>query len=401
MTRRTLLCFALAWCGAVLGADAPALNADAPPAPISRLERIVTDTLAASTTVPQPGGLSPSAPLGIEGAATTGSTQEGEWVIAPIPMANPTIGVGLAVAAIYSFRPFKGDPGSNPSTLGMGGFYTDSDSWAFGGGIKTSLDGDRWRLKLGGASFDLNYDLYGTGGLSSNKLPVHQSGSGVMFEVQRATARDLFVGLFVAYGETLFVPKAALPPGIPPAELEATIATVGLHLESDRRDSEYYPTTGHRAEYRYADQSETMGSDFQYTKQTAAFNDYASVLGGVIASRLFLCVADGDVPFFDECLYGSGGDLRGYEAGRYRDEAMFAIQVEYRRELAPRWGAIAFVGTGQVMPDFGAVGTNGALPAYGLGLRWNAAPTNHINLRIDYAEGQDGGALYIGIGEAF
>jgi outer membrane protein assembly factor BamA len=224
-----------------------------------------------------------------------------------------------------------------------------------------------------------------------------------MVEVQRATARDLFVGLFVAYGETRFVPRngATPPPGLPTTEFDATIATVGLHLEADHRDNQYYPTKGYRAEYRYADQSEALGSDFQYRKQTISLADYTSMLGGVIASRIYLCNADGDVPFFDECLYGSGGDLRGYEAGRYRDEAMFTVQVEYRRELSARWGVTGFVGTGQVMPDFGAVGTNGVLPAYGVGVRWNAAPVNHINLRVDYAHGEDGGALYISIGEAF
>ncbi len=389
---RSLVALALLACGAAHAAEPP-----------YQVERVVTNTAVARSTLPQATAYSPSAPSTSDGDNFDDDAPQGEWVVAPIPIANPTVGAGLAVAGIYSFRPFPEDAKAKPSTLAVGGFYTDSDSWALGAGLKTSLDGDRWRIKGALAVVDLNYNIYGTGGLASTRLPIHQTGSGILLEVQRATARELFVGAFIAYGTTLFVPRYAtpLPPGLTVSEFDATVATVGLKVESDRRDSQYYPTHGHRAEYRFADQSERLGSDFSYNKHTLALNDYSSLLGGVVASRFYLCYAEGNVPFFDECLYGAGGDLRGYEAGRYRDEAMFAAQVEYRRVLAPRWGATAFVGTGQVMPDFGALGTTSALPAVGVGLRWNAAPTNHINLRLDYAHGEDGDTFYISIGEAF
>lgn len=373
------------------------------PAAPTLVDRAVTNTVAARSTLPQPNAYSPSESTASDGDAIDPDAKDGEWVVTPIPIVNPTLGAGLAVAAIYSFRPFPEDAESNPSTFAVGGFYTDSDSRAFGAGLKSSLAADRWRIKVAAAAVDLNYNLYASGGSASTRIKVHQSGSGGLVEVQRATARDLFVGVFLALGETRFVPRDnTLPPlGAPGSEFDGRVATVGLHLESDRRDSQYYPTHGHRAEYRYADQSERLGSDFQYRKHTLALNDYSGLLGGVVASRLFVCYAEGDVPFFDECLYGSAGDLRGYEVGRYHDEAMFAAQVEYRRELSPRWGAAAFVGTGQVMPDFGALGSNPALPAVGLGLRWTAAQENHINLRIDYAHGEDGDTIYIAIGEAF
>jgi outer membrane protein assembly factor BamA len=392
MARLAAVLALLASCGTAAAAEAPA-----------PIDRAVTNTVAARATLPQPNAYSPSLSVAGDGDAFDPDSPAGEWVVAPIPIANPTLGAGLAVAAIYSFRPFPEDGAAKPSTFAVGGFYTDSDSRAFGAGLKGSYAADRWRLKLAGAVVDLNYNLYGNGGLASTRLKVHQSGSGGLVEVQRAVARELFVGLWLALGETKFVPRdgATPSPGIPVNEFDARVATIGLHLESDRRDSQYYPTHGHRAEYRYADQAEALGSDFKYRKQTAAYNSYDRLWGGVVASRIHLCQADGDVPFFDECLYGSAGDLRGYEVGRYHDEAMFAAQVEYRRVLSPRWGATAFVGTGQVMPDFGALGSNPALPAAGFGLRWTAAPANHINLRLDYANGANGDTFYIAIGEAF
>ena len=44
-------------------------------------------------------------------------------------------------------------------------------------------------------------------------------------------------------------------------------------------------------------------------------------------------MANGRVPFYDQCLLGMSQDLRGYEAGRYRDRRMLAAQAEYRREV--------------------------------------------------------------------
>jgi outer membrane translocation and assembly module TamA len=99
------------------------------------------------------------------------------------------------------------------------------------------------------------------------------------------------------------------------------------------------------------------------------------------------------------CLYGAGSDLRGYEAGRYRDHALIAAQGELRWQFAQRWGAVAFAGTGGVGPDFSAI--DKMLPAGGVGLRFLASVAYRVNARLDYAVGKDGGSVYFSIGESF
>jgi len=90
--------------------------------------------------------------------------------------------------------------------------------------------------------------------------------------------------------------------------------------------------------------------------------------------------------------------MRGYPAGRYRENAMFATQAEFSVSLPKRFGAAAFAGVAPSLSEFSG---DQLLPSVGLGVRWMVAPKNKINLRVDYAWGDGDQALYISIGEAF
>lgn len=80
---------------------------------------------------------------------------------------------------------------------------------------------------------------------------------------------------------------------------------------------------------------------------------------------------------------------------------MVVGQVEYRRELFWRVGAVAYFGAGAVAPSFSDFTTKNVLPGGGVGIRFTLARQNHINLRVDYAWGQDSNAFYVGVAESF
>jgi outer membrane protein assembly factor BamA len=117
--------------------------------------------------------------------------------------------------------------------------------------------------------------------------------------------------------------------------------------------------------------------------------------------RGYLCQVSERAPLFDLCLYGAGSDLRGYEAGRYRDRAMFAGQAEYRFPLHGRFGAVVFGGWGKVARSFGDMNDEPALPSVGLGVRWLAAEKARVNLSVDVARGRDDTSLYVYVKESF
>ena len=114
-----------------------------------------------------------------------------------------------------------------------------------------------------------------------------------------------------------------------------------------------------------------------------------------------MCSANGSVPFYDLCLYGTDSDVRGYTGGQFQNRRMFAAQAEYRRELPKRFGVVAFGGVGGVERKWNNFRLDTLLPAAGVGLRFKLDKKNHINYRVDFAVGREGHTLSIGVGEAF
>src|SRR5262245_21591274 len=91
--------------------------------------------------------------------STNGPVQEGEWVVAPIPVNSPSIGAGLAWVAGYVTPVSKQDKVSPPSMFGAGGLFSNNGSRALAFGTKMYLSEDDYRATLGGAYADINLDL--------------------------------------------------------------------------------------------------------------------------------------------------------------------------------------------------------------------------------------------------
>lgn len=146
-----------------------------------------------------------------------------------------------------------------------------------------------------------------------------------------------------------------------------------------------------------------MGSDFDHSKLELRSTAYFPLdEGSVLAVRKTACAVKGDAPFYDICLFGQHADLRGYEAGRYRDKASWAFQIELRQAIWARLGGVAFVGIGGIAASSKDIWKHSyVLSSGGLGLRYLASRQNNVNLRADLAFGEDGPAFYLGIGEAF
>lgn len=339
---------------------------------------------------------------------TTGT----EFVIAPIPIVNPTFGTGLALAAGLVFPIDPDDADSPPSIAGVGGFYTDSHSYAIAAAFRTYLDHDRWRLLAAAATSDLHYDFFGVGSGAGNagvSVPLSQRVDGYAVEVLRRVRPSFFAGLRYVWARSVIRVESANPEiPVPEEGRSETSAALGLHLQGDSRDSTFYPARGVLADLKADFNDPAVGATRTYQSYTVAGNVYAR-LGerGVLAMRLSGCSAQGDVPLYALCLFGMRNDLRGYDIGRYRDRLMYATQAEYRvsppdrRGVLGRIGFVVFAGVGEVAPTVSAFGSDQLLPSLGGGLRILVARENRINFRIDYAWGKSGRGLYLGLGEAF
>jgi outer membrane protein assembly factor BamA len=331
-------------------------------------------------------------------------TAEHNIVVAPIPISNPSVGTGLAVTAMLLYEV---DAQSPESFTGLGGGYTSNHSWLVAAGEKLNFDGDLYRLTAGIGYGQVNYNFFGIGSTpASVSIPLQQKAYGGLLDLRRKVFGALHVGLRWTYGNiktALGTIPNARSPVLDDRQFDLTISGLGPVASWDTRDRGFAPTKGAFAEFRSNFASSAFGSDLAFQTYSLAWNAYRPMgAPNVLAARVYLCHVSKSAPFFDTCAYGSGGDLRGYEAGRYRDRNMIAGQAEYRVKLSRRFGAVVFAGAGSVADTFGNLFNSTLLPGGGIGLRFLAVPSQGVNISADYAWGRGGSSgAYIYIGDAF
>lgn len=348
----------------------------------------------------------------------TEKKKRGEFVIAPIPMINPTLDNGLALVVAYLYRLNKNDKVSPPSVTGIGGFRTSNGSRGFGMAQQFYLKEDRYRLTFAGGRANINYNFFGIGaeaGDAGLSIPLHVSGSGFLIEglMRIKTSRWYFGARYhfmkakIAVDFSNILPAGQDPPPdrritIPEIDINLRTAALGPHLLRDTRNDSFYPTKGSLFDVRMDFYGQAVGGHRTYQDYQISYNKYYSLSARqVIAARAASCFVRGNAPFYDLCAFGKSSDVRGYEAGRYLDRNMLAGQAEYRLELPKRFGFAAFGGAGEVAHTIGDFRSDKMLPGGGIGLRYRLTKESHINFRVDYAWGKDSRTLYVGVSEAF
>jgi hypothetical protein len=368
----------------------------------------------------QPLGGVQSAPNARQAADRNASSQaaqrKGEFIFAPLPISSQAIGIGVAPVAAYVFYPSQSDRVSQPSTLALAGIYTSTKTYGLGLGGTFNLKNDEYRLTflVGGAK--ARYEFFGIGesaGKTGTSVWLSQRGHAVLLQGLRRIKWNIFGGLrfsqrqIKATSETtlgdVFANLSPLPPIKDELNLAITSTALGVRLQRDTRNDMFYPTSGSRIDGRADFFGTYLGSTFTFQFYQFEANKYLRMgKRQTVALRGMGCGVTGNrIPFFELCQFGMLGDLRGYQAGRFRDRTMFAMQAEWRVVLWKRLGAAAFGGAGEVAPRWSAYSLHDLLPSGGSGLRFNLSKQRRINLRLDLAYSKTGGSWSMGVGEAF
>ncbi|EJL34162.1 BamA/TamA family outer membrane protein [Novosphingobium sp. AP12] len=333
-------------------------------------------------------------------------TMKPDLLVVPIPLANPTLGAGLMGAAVLFYNPNGSD---SPWVSGAGGLYTSNKSWGGAAFHSMSLADDRFKVLLFGGYANININFYGIGGSAGDRdVSIKLVDKGIMglAQGQYRVAPNLYVGARYQVmdlnteirRENPLFPDADLP--LP--EFKSTISGIGPSITYDSRDNQFAPRTGADITLVGTFNFKDLDSDFTYNKWQFAANGYFPVTStGTLAVNGAVCAVSKGGPFYDLCMYGQAGELRGYEMGRYRDRASWAAQLEWRQKLDEKFGAVWFAGVGGIAKSLGDLGDTTMLPSAGMGLRYKASKETGINLRLDLAIGKDSQAIYFGIGEVF
>ena len=121
-----------------------------------------------------------------------------------------------------------------------------------------------------------------------------------------------------------------------------------------------------------------------------------------LAARAFTELNFNEPTFYNYAILGGDKFVRGYLYGRFRESNMATLQIESRNHLFWRIGLAVFGGYSYMFKDLKSTNATQFKYNYGAGLRFLVDKKGDINLRFDYAVGEDGqNAFYVAFGESF
>jgi hypothetical protein len=337
-------------------------------------------------------------------ASPTPVLAKGNWVIVPIPVANPTIGTGLQLAALYLHAKRPGQEDAPGSTSGLVAVGTDRGTRVFGAFHDDSLDNDRFRLNafVGSARFNLKF--YGVGEnspLAGNPISYEMDGglAQVRGGVRVAGTDHLYAGLTYQYlHSTLTFKTSEVVPGLPDVPASFDSAALGPQLTWDSRDSNYYPTRGQYARVSWLNYGKRWGGDFEFDKFDTFYNHYLPLaVDSLLALRARHQAASDGTPFFALPTL----DMRGFSIDRYRDNHTLSLTAEWRHKFTERWGMVAYAEAGRFASTFKQLSDGRTIKTVGGGIRWRVTQERDMNIGLDYAVSSDDRALFIQIAERF
>jgi outer membrane translocation and assembly module TamA len=177
---------------------------------------------------------------------------------------------------------------------------------------------------------------------------------------------------------------------------------LGLKIQADTRDNTFYPLSGYLTNVTALFYDENYSSRRQFQLYGANHNIYNQLPNDqVLASRFNVQFAAGDVPSFFLPAFGIRGNMRGYKPGKFRDRFLWDVGTEYRHRFTSRWGAVAFVSAGDLMPSPEELSLQDLLWSGGVGLRFRIAQDNPVDFRFDLAHGDDQWLSYFSVNQAY
>jgi outer membrane protein assembly factor BamA len=179
---------------------------------------------------------------------------------------------------------------------------------------------------------------------------------------------------------------------------------LGLALALDNRDNRYNPSKGVFVLGSLQPHPSWLGSKYQFTTFSLDMRTYFNpwhkhVIALQATTR---STSTGTTPFYELSLLGGDTKMRGYYEGAFRDNVLLDAQLEYRMPVWKIFGAVGWIGTGRVAPEYSALSLDGFKVSYGGGVRIRVDSKNNTNLRIDFGFGPGGlKGTYLNFAEAF
>ena len=329
------------------------------------------------------------------------------WFAYPFAFYSPETSLAFGAGGIVSFH-LSDRINSKPSNFTASGYYSINSQYDFTITPEVYLFEDKlklWSKFNYGSIFDYFYGVGNNTGEVENEKYL-QENFLFQFKLQPMLFDERFnIGINYEFRKM----NVADSKGNPFLEKEeftgfegGTTSGLGFAISWDSRDNIFYPHTGIYYEFISSNFLEFLGSDFKYRKVVFDFRNFFSIAEHIIAVQSYFMYVNGSPPFYDLALLGGDRVMRGYIYGRYRDNAYYAIQTEYRiPNLIWRFGFVLFGGIGDVSTSIGKFEIATIKPMYGFGIRFRFDELQKMDLRVDFGFGKETSGVYFSINQAF
>jgi outer membrane protein assembly factor BamA len=336
------------------------------------------------------------------------SEEEGGSLI-PLPVIfyQPETGLGFGLTAINYYRVTPGDTISPPSSLSLVGIYTTKNQLIFGVWGDMYVHEDRWRISSAVSYSKFPTKYWGIGNDTPDSAEEDYTPRTLTLRLwpQKRIGKGWYAGFAASLidREITEVSEGGLiESGLAPGSDDEQALGLGGSLIRDTRDNTVFPRRGSYHKLLVDLFADVGFADNGFGLYTLDLRKYFPVARThVLAVQALGIATSGEPPFDQYPQLGGESLLRGYFQGRYRDRSLLAFQGEYRLPVVWRIGAAGFVGIGQVASEIRDFGLDRFWVAGGAGLRFLLARKEGLNIRADFAFGEESSGFYLSVGEAF
>ena len=181
------------------------------------------------------------------------------------------------------------------------------------------------------------------------------------------------------------------------------VSGMGLSFTYDNRNDAFSPDKGNFIQANFTTYTNLLGSKYNFTNYVLDARKFLRMYKHqVLALQAYWSLNEGkNVPIRSLVSLGGNNSMRGYYAGRFRDNNLYVLQSEYRMPVYKRWGVAAFASMGNVSKDISDM-TLHCKYTWGGGIRFALNKNEKLNIRLDYGFSNDHtSGLYFQLGEAF
>ncbi len=339
------------------------------------------------------------------------ASYKNKLLVFPLLASSPETSWVFGVANAFIFKTAKSDSVLRVSTIPSGILYTLNNQILIALGANIFLPKERYIIRFENSFSKFPDKFWGLGNNTDDRNS--ESYTFTQYYINPQLYRKVYGNLFLGGGldfQRVFDIKYDSGGYFDQDKVfgvsdrsSYSVFGYSLFINYDSRNHAYVPDRGSLFRIRMSNFDTRLGGDYNFQTLEIDFRKFIRVTKkSIFAVQSFSTFNFGNVPYRNLAILGGNSMMRGYYAGRFRDQKFAGAQAEYRFPIKGRFGGVAFAGLGQVANNFGDFAFDKIKPSIGTGVRAAVLRKEKLNLRFDIAAGS-GGALnyYVVLAESF